>query len=370
MVQINGTFSTGDSNADSMKLEEYNSLKMRQPNLTDREVARMKQLKKELIQKGILDTNGKERSNPESSLQGINLNVKSLWTLAENVNKGSFKTATENYAEQDVDKDGTVTVKEQKAAIKDKLKNVWTSSIARFFHNDIKYDSSSANTAQKVTQQVKQRIQNALNYIEYAKKNNIDIFIDNTGTGVDDTDGNVQKLRDEDGNTYYVPGTNSTVNNANGTTTITYNEGITATFNDNDLQLSATKGNVTQNIAYNEDGSYSFTSKCNDGRVFHNIQIDQNNNAIKNTGFEETKNGNIKAYAKEGETIDQTLARLGITEPNDIAAVKRANPNATQAGKFNTDTRDVYIPKAIIENMKKNGTYDEDKLSGKLQMGV
>ena len=291
----------------------------------------------------------------------------SIWTVAEGMTAEQFKEANQHCSEYDTNQDGVVTVKEQKASIAEQLKNVWTSSIARFFKDDISYENSNANSAQSITQRVKARIQNALNYIQYAKDNNVDIFKDNTGTSVEDTDGELQKYTDGNGKSNLNSSTvKSSKTNSDGSFTATYSNGSTKTWNNNDLAL---RGSFTNNgisaqctFDYNEDGSYTLTAKDNEGEIYKFGQ-DQNDNQ---TGyFKITAKGNYKAQAKQGETFMATLTRLGITDAEDIKAVAKANPKAFANKYFRVDVNDVYIPKEVIANMKANGTYDEDKLMGK-----
>lgn len=289
----------------------------------------------------------------------------SIWTVAEGMTAEQFKQANQHCSEYDTNQDGVVTVREQKASIADQLKNVWTSHIARFFKDDISYDNSNANSAQSITQRVKARIQNALNYIQYAKDNNIDIFDDNTGTGVDDEDGKPNEYTDSNGNKYLSSkNVKFSVVNEDGTRTNTFNDGHTETFNENHLGLRGTNedGTVKFENNYNEDGSSTQIQKMSDGSIFK-IAADQNDNQ---TGyFKITAKGNYKAQAKQGETFMATLTRLGITNAEDIKAVQKANPKAFANKYFRVDVNDVYIPKEVIANMKANGTYDEDKLMGK-----
>lgn len=289
----------------------------------------------------------------------------SIWTVAEGMTAEQFKEANQHCSEYDTNQDGVVTVREQKASIADQLKNVWTSHIARFFKDDISYDNSNANSAQSITQRVKARIQNALNYIQYAKDNNIDIFDDNTGTGVDDEDGKPNEYTDSNGNKYLSSkNVKFSVVNEDGTRTNTFNDGHTETFNKNHLGLRGTNedGTVKFENNYNEDGSSTQIQKMSDGSIFK-IAADQNDNQ---TGyFKITAKGNYKAQAKQGETFMATLTRLGITNAEDIKAVQKANPKAFANKYFRVDVNDVYIPKEVIANMKANGTYDEDKLMGK-----
>lgn len=292
----------------------------------------------------------------------------SIWTVAEGMTAEQFKEANQHCSEYDTNQDGVVTVREQKASIADQLKNVWESSIARFFKDDISYDNSNANSAQSITQRVMARIQNALNYIQYAKDNNIDIFKDNTGTGVEDTNGEMQEYTNANGETYTSNNTvKSSKANSDGSYTNTYRDGSSATWNNNTLMLAddgktldGTKWESTYD--YNEDGSYTDNVKYADGRK-NKVAYDKNKNRIGY--FAITAKGNYKAQAKQGETFMATLTRLGITDAEDIKAVAKANPKAFANKYFRVDVNDVYIPKEVIANMKANGTYDEDKLMGK-----
>ena len=292
----------------------------------------------------------------------------SIWTVAEGMTAEQFKEANQHCSEYDTNQDGVVTVHEQKASIADQLKNVWTSHIARFFKDDISYDNSNANSAKSITQRVMARIQNALNYIQYAKDNNIDIFKDNTGTGVDDKDGEIQEYTTGNGdNCTSTSAVKSSKANGNGTYTNTYGDGSTTTWNDNDLKLAddgklsdSTKWESTYD--YNEDGSFTDNVNYGDGRK-DKVAYDKNYNAIGEVNI--TAKGNYKAQAKQGETFMATLTRLGITDAEDIKAVAKANPKAFANKYFRVDVNDVYIPKEVIANMKANGTYDEDKLMGK-----
>lgn len=294
----------------------------------------------------------------------------SIWTVAEGMTAEQFKEANQHCSEYDTNQDGVVTVREQKASIADQLKNVWTSSIARFFKDDISYDNSDANSAQSITQRVMARIQNALNYIQYAKDNNIDIFYDNTGTGVEDTDGELQKYTDGNGKkaiTSNTPGVKSSKANSDGTVTDFNKDGSSTTWNNNSLML-AEDGKTSNGIKwestydYNEDGSATDYRKYENGTKYK-AAYDKNSKLIG--FFNITANGNYKARAKQGETFMQTLSRLGITNAEDIKAVAKANPKAFANKYFRVDANDVYIPKEVIANMKANGTYDEDKLMGK-----
>lgn len=296
----------------------------------------------------------------------------SIWTIAEGMTAEQFKEANQHCSECDTNQDGIVTVSEQKASIASELKNVFSACIARFFKDDITYDDSNANSAQSITQRVKARIQNALNYIQYAKDNNIDIFEDNTNTGVDDEDGKQIEYTDDDGNTHigyenFKRKIKTTKTNSDGSVTRLYDDGYLKTINNNNLRLAdsgktsdGTKWESTYD--YNEDGSFTDNVNYANG-IKAKVAYDKNENEIGE--FRITAKGNYKAQAKQGETFMATLTRLGITNAEDIKAVAKANPKAFANKYFRVDVNDVYIPKEVIANMQANGTYDEDKLMGK-----
>lgn len=296
----------------------------------------------------------------------------SIWTVAEGMTAEQFKEANQHCSEYDTNQDGVVTVREQKASIASELKNVFTGCIARFFKDDISYDDSNANSAQSITQRVMARIQNALSYIQYAKDNNIDIFEDNTDTGVDDVDGKQIEYTDDDGNTHIgyenLSKVKTTKTNSDGSITRSYDDGDTTTNNSNKLLLadSGTMDNGTKynsSYEYNEDGSFVDNTTYDKGYTSKSFY---DKNRTYQGGFIVTKRGNYKVQAQEGDDFFTTLKKLGITNSKDISAVAKANPRAFANKKFRTDNQDVYIPKEVIANMKANGTYDEDKLMGKI----
>lgn len=269
-------------------------------------------------------------------------------------------------SEYDTNNDGVVTVSEQKANIASELKNVFRGCIARFFKDDISYDTSNADSAKSVTERVKARIQNALSFIQYAKDNNMDIFTDNNGTGVEDVDGEQIEYVDEDGNTHTgcenLAKIKTETMNSDGTITSVYDDGSTRITDSNGLLLSESEGGGNATIKYYEDGSMirNFTlSNGNTGKSF----LDKNH--TYKGSFVVTKNGNYKVEAQGNGDFSTTLRKLGITNRDDIKAVIKANPKAFAKGRFKADGNDVYIPKEVIAHMKANGTYDEDKLMGK-----
>ena len=228
----------------------------------------------------------------------------SIWTVAEGMTAEQFKQANQHCSEYDTNQDGVVTVSEQKASIADQLENVWTSSIARFFKDDISYDNSNANSAQSITQRVKARIQNALNYIQYAKDNNIDIFTDNTGTGVDDEDGKQIEYTDTD-NVRRIGFENlsklkTKKENADGTITSLYENGSTTTKNADGLYLSGTgeEDGISYQYknTYLDNGSYVQESTYSTG-YYRKATFGQNREFLG--AYFITKNGNYKIWPKE-----------------------------------------------------------------------
>ena len=269
-------------------------------------------------------------------------------------------------SQYDTNRDGVVTVSEQKESIASELKNVFRGCVARFFKDDISYDTSNADSAQSVTERVKARIQNALSFIQYAKDNNKDIFTDNSGTGVKDVDGRQIEYFDDEGNkrTGYenLAKVKTKTINQDGTITGVFDDGSTTITDSNGLLLSQSEGGGNATIKYYEDGSMirNFTFQNGDtGKSF----IDKNHEY--KGSFIVTKNGNYKVEAQENDDFFTTLKKLGITNPDDINAVIKANPIAFANQRFEAEGNDVYIPKEVIAHMKANGTYNEDKLIGK-----
>ena len=67
-----------------------------------------------------------------------------------------------------------------------------------------------------------------------------------------------------------------------------------------------------------------------------------------------TSEGDINTYAKNGESFDATMQRLGITEESDIEIFKAANKKAlsrSNGGWFQVGEKEVVIPKQLVEKL-------------------
>ena len=279
-----------------------------------------------------------------------------IFTVEEGMTSETFIKANQRDSGKvsvfDTDANQNVSVEEQQATILDKLKNVWTSAVARFFKDDIDYNDSNA---QAVDNQVKARQQNAIDYLEYAKENNVDsVFIEEN----DEHD-----YTDQQGNTY-ISGNNNKATvaylNSDGTHTTTYEDGSTRTWrNDNSLMLSVEDSSRSYKYNYNEDGSYTWIQKNKGNNEWHT----RNDKYDKQVGeYQITKRGSIKVVPQDGTTFDAALDQLGITDEGIRQAIKKANPKANKAGKFENGN-DLYIPANLVQQLN----LDENKL---LDLGV
>ena len=177
--------------------------------------------------------------------------------------------------------------------------------------------------------------------------------------------------------------------NADGSYTTTWSDGDVYYY---DINGKKTHGKNADGIefkyTYNADGSYTTTcsngdvyyydkngkethGKLADGTNFKSIYSDDGSlkyneytqtngskyyyGADRKSFAEKTVNGNIKAYAKQGETFNDTMLRLGITDPADQEVFKKANPKAYKRGYFLLadpgKVGDVYIPKSIADKL-------------------
>ena len=135
---------------------------------------------------------------------------------------------------------------------------------------------------------------------------------------------------------------------------------------------------TTCEYLYDDHGKLKYKEyTCKDGSKYY---WDANNKGY----VEKTANGNIKANPKQGEKFNDTMLRLGITDPNDQKVFIAANPKAYKRGYFLlTDPGkckgDVYIPKSIADkldmsNILVDGTEEYNKhkkaIAKKKQMGI
>ena len=152
-----------------------------------------------------------------------------------------------------------------------------------------------------------------------------------------DTNGNMTKFisRDENGK---VESTEEYTYDANGNKTKEVDK-------DENGKVKSTKeytyddiGNITQRINKDADGNIT------------DVEI------VSSKGFtiNLTSEGDINTYAKNGESFDATMQRLGITEESDIEIFKAANKKAlsrSNGGWFQVGEKEVVIPKQLVEKL-------------------
>ena len=202
-----------------------------------------------------------------------------------------------------------------------------------------------------------------------------------------------------------------------GSFTRKYGDGETQEYDQNGKQLSGKLADdTTWKNEYHDDGSYTTTysngeiqeydqndkllsGKLADGTVFEEKYGDDGNlkyreytpkdgskfyyGADGKSYAQKTANGNFKVSPKQGETFDDTMARLGITAPDDQEMFKKANPKAYKRGYFlltkpGNAEGDVYIPKVLadklnVESMLVDETAEMEKHKNALktpQMGI
>ena len=124
------------------------------------------------------------------------------------------------------------------------------------------------------------------------------------------------------------------------------------------------KGNKTKEIKRDENGevysTYEYTYDTNGNRMKETYK-DANGvvysvDIISNKGYSInlTSDGDINTYAKNGESFEATMKRLGITEEDDIAIFKAANKKAlsrSKGGWFKVGESEVVIPKQLVEKL-------------------
>ena len=124
-----------------------------------------------------------------------------------------------------------------------------------------------------------------------------------------------------------------------------------------------TNGNITKNIQdWTHIGSDIFEYIYDDsGNLTKKIYKDEDGNVkreeiVSSKGFtiSLTSEGDINTYAKNGESFDATMQRLGITEESDIEIFKAANKKAlsrSNGGWFQVGEKEVVIPKQLVEKL-------------------
>ncbi len=163
-----------------------------------------------------------------------------------------------------------------------------------------------------------------------------------------------------------------------GSYTKTYSDGDIQEYDKNGKGLSGKLANgTTYEVRYGDDGSLKYTEFTEEDSSKYYYGADDKSYATK------TANGNYKVSPKQGETFNDTMNRLGITDSDDQEMFKKANPKAYKRGYFLlTDpgkaNGDVYIPKALadklnVEDMLVDETAEMEKHKQALkapQMGI
>ena len=172
-----------------------------------------------------------------------------------------------------------------------------------------------------------------------------------------------------------------------GSCTATWSNGEIREYDKNGKELSGkfADGTVCE-IKYGEDGKVKYKEYTQkDGSKYY-YGADGKSIAFK------TANGNFRVSPKQGETFNDTMNRLGITDPADQEMFKKANPKAykrgyfllgkegqqTKGGYINWEDGDIYIPKELadklnIEDMLVDKTAEMEKHKQALktpQMGI
>ena len=205
-----------------------------------------------------------------------------------------------------------------------------------------------------------------------------------------DTNGNMTKETHKDANgkdngtneyTYDTNGnkTQETYKDANGKVTGTNEYTYDTNGNKTKVTLKDANGKVDNTIEYTYDtngnktkqtskdengeviGAYEYTYDTNGNKTKETLK-DENGvvydvDIISNKGYniDLTSDGDIKTYAKNGESFEATMKRLGITEEDDIAIFKAANKKAlsrSKGGWFKVGESEVVIPKQLVEKLK------------------
>ena len=137
-----------------------------------------------------------------------------------------------------------------------------------------------------------------------------------------------------------------------GSYTQKWSNGQIDEYDKNGRELRGTLGNgTTYEYKYGDDGKlkYKEFSEKDGSKYYYG--------ADKKSYAEKTPNGNFKVSPKQGETFDDTMKRLGITDPADQEMFKKANPKAYKRGYFlltepGKAYGDVYIPKELADKLK------------------
>lgn len=120
------------------------------------------------------------------------------------------------------------------------------------------------------------------------------------------------------------------------------------TYDDKGNELSTTKKDADGRIIYSQE--YTYDDK---GNRLHRMVEDGNNSILFNHSeyLKWAQDSDMTTGAKNGETFDATMERLGITDPADQEAFRKANKKAEARGWFMVGELDVTIPKELAEKL-------------------
>ena len=136
-----------------------------------------------------------------------------------------------------------------------------------------------------------------------------------------------------------------------GSSTRTFSDGRIIEYDKNGKQISGKLANgTTYECKYDENGKLKYNEFTKKDGTRYYWSADGKSYAQR------TPNGNLKVSAKQGETFNDTMNRLGITDPADQEIFKKANPKAFQRGYFMLTKPglaygDVYIPKELADKL-------------------
>lgn len=94
---------------------------------------------------------------------------------------------------------------------------------------------------------------------------------------------------------------------------------------------------------YDYSSNYTETSRS-DGSIIYK--------SFDGVYAEKNKKGEIKTFARKGESFADTMKRLGITAEEDIKLFIKANKKAFKAGAFNSHKMDIVIPPELSSKVK------------------
>ena len=178
-----------------------------------------------------------------------------------------------------------------------------------------------------------------------------------------DTNGNETKriLRDKNGK---VESTYEYTYDANGNVTKCISRDKNGKVESTDEYTYDANGNMTNFTKKDKNGKLEYSEEYtydDIGNITQRIYKDKDGNVtnkeiVSSKGFtiNLTSEGDINTYAKNGESFDATMQRLGITEESDIEIFKAANKKAlsrSNGGWFQVGEQEVVIPKQLVEKL-------------------